>query len=70
MTWTKIYTAVVICYGLYRQFVIPEQFGYNETWIWTGAIVWPPLLILKILYFLGIVDITEADMVSPSGSLL
>ena len=70
MTWTKIYIAMFLCFGLYRQFVIPEQFGYNETWIWTGAIVWPGLFILKILSWLGIVDITEADIVSPSGSLL
>ncbi len=70
MTWTKFYIIVALCFGLYRQFVIPEQFFYNEMWIWTGAIVWPGLAILKVISWLGIADITEIDLIDSSGSLL
>ncbi len=70
MNWTKLYIIVVICFGLYRQFIIPEQFNYNKTWIWTGAIVWPGLAVIKVISWAGIANITELDLIKSNGSLL
>ena len=47
--WTPTYTAIVILYGLYRQFIIP--------YIWAGAVVWPLILIGNIINFIFQTDL-------------
>lgn len=44
-----IYIIVAVFYGCYRQFFVPELYGYNFEWIWYGAIGWPYLVFGNIL---------------------
>lgn len=57
MKWGFIYIPIAIIYGLYRQFIIPEQFMYEPIWIWGGAFLWPYLLVMNIASY--ILDIEE-----------
>ena len=67
MTWTKIYIAVFLCFGLYRQFVIPEQFYHSKEWIWGGAMAWPAVAIVKVAAWVGITDTTEYELLRANG---
>ena len=55
--WTPTYTAIVILYGLYRQFIIPDELYNTTMYIWAGAVVWPLSLLGNIINFIFQTDL-------------